>query len=200
MIAHLYGKILAKSPEEVVVDVGGVGYRVFCPLSTFYALPDVGHETRLHVHTHVRDSAIDLFGFSTADELALFKRLITVSGIGPKLGLNVLSGIGPQDFVEAVVHEDLARLTAAPGVGKKTAERMVLELRDKLTRIKWATARMDQARPAGGAEYDDALSALVNLGYSSQAAKKALDRVMPEAGVDIAIEELLRRALQVLAG
>ena len=148
MIAHLRGRILEKQPTRVVVDVGGVGYDVAVPLSTFYGLGEPGAEVVLRVHTHVREDALALYGFATALELDLFDRLISISGIGPKLALAVLSGIEPPDLVGAIERGDLARLTAIPGVGKKTSERIVLELRDRLPRAHTA------AVPAGGVAAD----------------------------------------------
>ncbi|HXD74329.1 MAG TPA: Holliday junction branch migration protein RuvA, partial [Vicinamibacterales bacterium] len=140
MIAHLRGAILDKHPNRVVVDVGGVGYDVAVPLSTFYVLGERGAEVSLRVHTHVREDAIALFGFATAMELDLFERLISISGIGPKVGLAVLSGIEPAELVGAIERGDLARLTAIPGVGKKTSERIVLELKDRLPKVQAAPA------------------------------------------------------------
>lgn len=199
MIARLSGQIVRKRPEEVIVDVSGVGYRIFCPLSTFYTLPDEGLQAEFHIHTHLRDDALHLFGFATRPELLVFRLLIGVGGIGPKLAVNILSGIGPDELVAAVGRGDLARLTAVPGVGKKTAERMMVELKDKLGPLAAAWPEVPEAPPPAGA-YDDALSALTNLGYTVVAARKALDRAVAESGPDLPLEDLLRAALAVLAG
>jgi Holliday junction DNA helicase RuvA len=201
VIASLRGQLIRKRPDEIVIDVAGVGYRLFCPLSTFYTLPDEGQPARLHVHTHLRDDALHLFGFATPLELLVFKRLISVGGIGPKLAVNILSGIGPEELVAAVGRSDLARLTAVPGVGKKTAERMIVELKDKLAPLAAAGLAADQPRPAAATDaFQDALSALSNLGYTAVSARRALDRAVAEGGTDLALEDLLRLALKRLAG
>ena len=197
MIAHLRGTILEKHPNRVVVDVGGVGYDVAVPLSTFYGLADAGGEVALRVHTHVREDAIALFGFATALELDLFERLIGISGIGPKVGLAVLSGIEPMELIGAIERGDLARLTAIPGVGKKTSERIVLELKDRLPKAQ-------VARVAAGADVapvlrDDLLSALMNLGYHRPLAEKAVDAALKAAGRDAGFERTLKQALRELA-
>ena len=195
MIAHLRGRVLRKSPQEVIVDVGGVGYRVAIPVSTFYRLGDEGAEVSLRVHTHVREDVIALYGFATPLEHNLFERLISINGVGPKLALSVLSGIEPEELVRAVRGSDVARLTKIPGVGKKTAERIVLELKDRLPPTLEVTERpapsdADQLR-------GDVLSALTNLGYQSNAAEKALDRVFAVTP-DSAFEDALRAALKAL--
>ena len=197
MIAHLRGRILEKQPNRVVVDVGGVGYDVAVPLSTFYGLGDAGAEIALRVHTHVREDAISLFGFATALELDLFLRLIGISGIGPKVGLAVLSGIEPADLVGAIERSDLARLTAIPGVGKKTSERIVLELKDRLPKVHAVAA------VAGGGDApvlrDDLLSALMNLGYHRPLAEKAVDAALNAVGRDAGFERTRKQALRELA-
>jgi Holliday junction DNA helicase RuvA len=197
VIAHLRGTILEKHPNRVVVDVGGVGYDLAVPLSTFYGLPDAGGSVALRVHTHVREDAIALFGFATALELDLFDRLIGISGIGPKVGLAVLSGIEPAELVTAIERGDLARLTAIPGVGKKTAERIVLELKDRLPRTRAVPAAPD----AGGASTlrDDLLSALVNLGYHRPLAEQAVDAALKAVGREAGFERTLKQALRELA-
>lgn len=197
MIAHLRGTILEKQPNRVVVDVGGVGYDVAVPLSTFYGLAEPGGEVALRVHTHVREDAIALFGFATALELDLFERLIGISGIGPKVGLAVLSGIEPLELISAIERGDLARLTAIPGVGKKTSERIVLELKDRLPKAQAAPA----ATGAGHAPVlrDDLLSALMNLGYHRPLAEKAIDAALKAAGPDAGFERTLKQALRELA-
>ncbi len=171
MIAHLRGQILEKQPTRVVVDVGGVGYDVAVPLSTFYGLGEPGADVALRVHTHVREDALALYGFATTLELDLFDRLISISGIGPKLALAVLSGIEPSDLIGAIERGDLARLTAIPGVGKKTSERIVLELRDRLPRVQTAAAASGGAAGIARAARRSALGA-DEPGVSSAARRK----------------------------
>jgi Holliday junction DNA helicase RuvA len=184
----------------VIVDVQGVGYDVAMPLSTFYRLGDVGSEVALHVHTHVREDALALYGFATSFEQIIFERLITISGIGPKLGLAVLSGIEPPDLVRAVQAGDVARLTSIPGVGKKTAERIGLELRDRLP-VGVLAPQGDAAAAAGGEAEElrrDLLSALSNLGYHRLLAEKAVDAALKRVETPT-FEEALRQALRELA-
>lgn len=196
MIARVAGRLLEKHPSRAIVDVGGVGYDVQIPLSTFYNLGEPGTDVALRVHTHVREDALALFGFATPLELQLFERLIGISGVGPKLALAVLSGIEPPDLVRAVRAQDVARLTKIPGIGRKTAERISLELRDKLPA---SLAAGDAASPAaaGDALRDDLISALLNLGYQAPAAQKAVGDVMKD-GAD-ALEPALKKALKALA-
>jgi Holliday junction DNA helicase RuvA len=197
VIAHLRGTILEKQPNRVVVDVGGVGYDVAVPLSTFYGLADVGGPVSLRVHTHVREDAIALFGFATPLELELFERLIGISGIGPKVGLAVLSGIEPVELIGAIERGDLARLTAIPGVGKKTSERIVLELKDRLPKTVAVAAA--SVVPDVPVLRDDLLSALINLGYHRPLAEKAVDAALRAAGRDAGFERTLKQALRELA-
>ena len=199
MIAFLRGRILDKQPNRIVVDVNGVGYDVSVPLSTFYGLADLGGEIALRVHTHVREDALALYGFATRLEQDLFERLIGVSGIGPKVGLAVLSGIEPLDLIRAIERGDLARLTAIPGVGKKTSERIVLELRDRLPRVEVAAA----GEAAATVEpplllRDDLLSALINLGYHRPLAEKAVAAAITRTP-DGDFERTLKQALRELA-
>ena len=196
MIAHLRGRILRKGPQEVVLDVAGVGYRVVIPVSTFYRLGEPGHETELHTYTHVREDTLALYGFLTAGEQDLFERLISVSGVGPKLAVNILSGIEAPDLVSALRTSDLSRLTRVPGVGKKTAERLIVELKDKMPA---AAADEAPAARAGGGPKEDLLSALVNLGYSRGEVERGVDRALQEDGSG-RFEDLLRRALRIVAG
>jgi Holliday junction DNA helicase RuvA len=196
VIAHLRGRLLDKQPNRVIVDVNGVGYDVAVPVSTFYGLGDTGSEVALRIHTHVREEALCLYGFATRLEQELFERLIGVSGIGPKLSLSVLSGIEPPDLVSAIQTSDVGRLTAIPGVGKKTAERIVLELKDRLPRL-----RVEQAAagaPAGVTTKDDVLSALVNLGYHRPLAERAVEAAV-KATPDGDFERTLKQALRELA-
>jgi Holliday junction DNA helicase RuvA len=197
VIAQVRGRLLRKEPQEAVVDVGGVGYRVTIPLSTFYRLGEPGHEVTLLTHTHVREDALALFGFLTAAEQALFERLIAVSGVGPKLAVSILSGIEAPDLVAALRASDVARLTRIPGVGKKTAERLVLELKDKVQGL----AATEEAAPAGPASSsrEDLVSALVHLGYSRPEAERGVDRALKEDGSG-RFEDLLRRSLRILSG
>ena len=200
MIALLRGTLGDKAPTRVIVDVGGVGYDVQVPLSTFYVLGEPGAAVSLRVHTHVREDAIALFGFATVLELELFERLIAINGIGPKLALAVLSGIEPMELIKAVRLQDVARLTAIPGVGKKTAERIGLELKDRLPASVQAAAG---TAPASSSPRDqlreDLLSALLNLGYQRPAAERALDAELgaePEAGFEATLKSALRRLMK----
>jgi Holliday junction DNA helicase RuvA len=171
MIAHLRGKLLAKHPNQAIVETGGVGYDVVITVPTFSDLPGLGNEVALNIHTHVREDQIALYGFLRPTEKVLFEKLITVSGIGPKLAITILSGMAAEEMVASIRGNDIARLTRIPGIGKKTAERMVLELRDKLP------AQGTEAItpiPSLNAVEEDVLSALMNLGYQRPAAEKAL--------------------------
>lgn len=196
MIAYLRGRIFEKHPNRLIVDVNGVGYDVAVPVSSFYGLGEVGADIALRIHTHVREDALLLYGFATRLEQDLFERLISVSGIGPKVALAVLSGIEPSDLIKAIQRADLARLTAIPGVGKKTSERIVLELKDRLPLAAHTEA------PAAGASLepdlkDDVLSALMNLGYQRPLAEKAVDSAIKKNVGDF--EQTLRQALRELA-
>jgi Holliday junction DNA helicase RuvA len=198
VIAHLRGRVLRKAPQEVVVDVGGVGYRVAIPVSTFYRVGEEGDELSLRIHTHVREDTLALFGFLSGAEQEVFERLIAVAGVGPRLALGILSGIEVGDFISALRTNDLARLTRIPGVGKKTAERLVLELKDKMPAM--LAGEPEAASPAAPASpRDDLLSALANLGYSRPEVERAVDRALAQGG-DGRFEDLLRRALQLVAG
>jgi holliday junction DNA helicase RuvA len=197
MIALLRGRLLEKHPNRLIVDVHGVGYDVQVPVSTFYEAGDAGRDVTLRIHTHVREDQIALFGFATPLEHQLFERLIAVNGIGPKLALQVLSGIEPSDFVRAVQGGDVVRLTRIPGVGKKTAERMTLELRDRLPAVDAATP----SDPPAGSDLlrADVVSALVNLGYQAGLVDKAVTAALAAAGEAPAFEVVLRAALRQLA-
>ena len=200
MIALLRGELVYKSVDHVIIDTGGVGYRLFIPLSTFYALPETG-EVRLLVHTHVREDALLLFGFFTAAEKEMFATLIGISGIGPKLALNILSHIPVPELQAAVLAGDLKRLSALPGIGRKTAERLVLELKDKIgPAASLAPGQAAVAPPPGRAAADplaDVLSALVNLGYKDTHARKILETM--EIGAEASMEAILKGALKILA-
>jgi Holliday junction DNA helicase RuvA len=200
MIAQIRGRLSVKEPHRIVVDVNGVGYLLFIPLSTFYRLPEVPGEVFLHTHTHVRDDAIQLFGFHTRDEQALFELLQGVTGIGPRLATNILSGISADELTSSLSDGDLARLRAIPGVGKKLAERLVVELREKV-----ATLRLPQhAAPAAPAApedraVDDVVSALVNLGCNRKEAAKAAEAARTELGPSAKFETLIKTALRGLS-
>jgi Holliday junction DNA helicase RuvA len=193
MIAHLRGTLLATSPGRAIVDCHGVGYDVTVSMNTFAELPEAGREVSLFIFTHVREDQIALFGFHLAEEKALFEKLLSVSGIGPKLAVNILGGMKTSDLVATIRGGDAVKLTRMPGVGKKTAERMVLELKDKLAEFAVAAAT---PRPRHVLE-DDVLSALINLGYQAIAAEKALERLGPADGRSF--EQLFRAALTELA-
>jgi Holliday junction DNA helicase RuvA len=201
VIAHLRGSILDKHPNRIVIDVNGVGYDVFVPLSTFYGLGEPGAAIALRIHTHVREDAFVLYGFATLLEQELFERLIGVSGIGPKVALAVLSGIEPQEFIRAIERGDLARLTAIPGVGKKTSERIVLELKDRLPRAQVAADLAGVAAPEAPILRDDVVSALVNLGYHRPLAEKAAEAAIKTIGStsDASFERVLKQALREMA-
>jgi Holliday junction DNA helicase RuvA len=196
VIARLHGRLLRKDMQDAVVDVGGVGYRVTIPLSTFYRLPALGADVTLLTHTHVREDTLALFGFLSPGEQALFERLIAVSGVGPKLAIAILSGIEAPELVSALRTSDVARLTRIPGVGKKTAERLVLELKDKMQGLAAAEDGATAAVTAGPRE--DLVSALVHLGYSRPEAERGAERALKEG--DGSFEEQLRRSLRILSG
>jgi Holliday junction DNA helicase RuvA len=198
MIAFLRGRVLEKQPSRVIVDVAGVGYDVSVPLSTFYTAGEPGADIALRIHTHVREDQLALYGFATSLEITIFERLIGVSGIGPRLALAVLSGIEPRDLAAAIERGDLARLTRIPGVGKKTAERIVVELRDRLPKAVAGVA--DRAAPPAPADVrrDELGSALANLGYDRRATDKVLDAVLADQP-DASFEQHLRAALKALS-
>jgi holliday junction DNA helicase RuvA len=205
MIAHLSGTLLSKQATSVIVDVGGVGYEVTIPLSTFYDLEDTGAPVQLRVYTHVREDTLQLFGFKTIRERDLFLKIISVSGIGPKLGITLLSGMGADELIAAIKSNDLARLTLIPGIGRKTAERLVIELREKVAALSATQHEEDMNAPTaatGEPTRDsvraDALSALLNLGYQRSPAEKALDNALLEGG-DLTVESVLRQVLRKLA-
>ena len=194
MIAKLKGALLEKSADRVVVDVGGVGYEVFIPFSTYYELGDLGETVSLHVYTHVKEDALNLYGFLTQREKQLFTRLIQISGIGPKLGVTILSGFPVEELVEAVVEGDLVKLNAIPGVGKKTAERIVLEMKDKILSLA-PELREAVSVNAPAPIQEDVVSALVNLGYPKVTAEKAVSRALKN-GKATRFEELLKKSLR----
>ena len=199
MIAVLKGSIAEKTPSRVIVDVAGVGYDVLVPLSTFYVLGEPGAAVTLRIHTHVREDIIALYGFMTRLEQDLFERLIAISGVGPKLALAVLSGIEPAELIRAIRTQDVARLTRIPGIGKKTAERIGLELKDRLPADMQIAEPAPAASTAGDQLRDDLLSALVNLGYQRPVAEKTVEkvlRVQPEARFEAALKDVLRALMK----
>lgn len=194
MIAHVRGHLIVKTPQYAVVDVNGVGYKIFIPLSTFTRLPQEQDEVMLHTYTHVREDALSLYGFLSAEERDFFTTLLTISGVGPKMGLNLLSGSSLSDLMKTVQSEDTGRLSMIPGVGKKTAARIILELKEKLPTL---------STPEGEVHLDhsvsaDALSALMNLGYQRTQAYEAVRKVR-DGNRDMPIESVIREALKILA-
>ncbi|MFN2454177.1 MAG: Holliday junction branch migration protein RuvA [Pyrinomonadaceae bacterium] len=206
MIAHLTGTLLAKQTTSVILDVGGVGYEVTIPLSTFYDLEEAGAIVSLRIYTHVREDTLQLYGFKNARERELFLRLLSVSGIGPKLGIAMIGIMSADEMISAIRSNNLARLTSIPGVGKKTAERLVIELRDKMAALSSPALEEEFAAQAAGgsaqntedAVREDALSALLNLGYQRAAAEKAINTAMQEGG-EMSVQIILRRCLRTLA-
>lgn len=199
MIAYLKGILLRKTPESVIIDNGGIGYEIITPLSTFYALPKENERVSLHIHTHVREDAFILFGFHTSLEKKIFRMLISVSGIGPKLAVNILSGIGPDELLEALARGDAFRLQSIPGVGKKTAERMALELKEKALQA-GADLEVPPSRMTSDEDrrvLDDALSALLNLGYSAKPARSAVEKAGSKVK-DVNLERIIKEALRSL--
>jgi Holliday junction DNA helicase RuvA len=197
MIGQLRGRLAEKRPNQVLVDVGGVGYVVLVPLSTFAALGDLHTEVTLLIHTHVREDALSLYGFVSSREKHLFELLISASGVGPSLALKILSGMSVDELVPAIRGNDLARLTKIPGVGRKTAERMVVELKDKLEAVVVMEAERPAASSPAGVEAD-VVSALINLGYEARVAEKTVEEARKESGA-ANFEKLLRAALQALS-
>ncbi|MBT8407264.1 MAG: Holliday junction branch migration protein RuvA [Deltaproteobacteria bacterium] len=200
MIAHIQGGLNFKSPEYLIIDVDGIGYEVQVPLTTFYDLPEVGSTVALHIHTHVREDALQLYGFQSREEKQLFVRLMSVAGIGPRLAVNILSGITPVELAETLLQGDLARLISIPGVGRKTAERMMVELRDKVsTFVLSQDVAIPAKQTADEAMIEDALSALVNLGYKKGVAKRAIDEAQQRLQEEATLEILLKESLRSLA-
>jgi Holliday junction DNA helicase RuvA len=202
MIAHLKGTLLKKTTDSLIIDNSGVGYEVFVPLSTFYSLPEEDETINLHIHTHVKEDAFILFGFKTILEKKVFRLLITISGIGPKLAINILSGIGPDELIEAIARGDVVKLQSIPGVGKKTAERIALELKDKAGKISsdLSIPPVKARTPEDKTILDDALSALLNLGYPAKAASRAVEKAISGlADGEISLEGVIKEALRQLA-
>jgi Holliday junction DNA helicase RuvA len=201
VIAQLRGRLVSKDPGQVVVDVNGVGYQVFIPLSTYYHLPALQQEVFLRVYTHVREDAIHLYGFHTPEERATFELLTGVSGIGPRLASNILSGISVEEFIPAILEGDLARLKAIPGVGKKTAERLILELKDKVLEVPRTMPVVVGRRPSSEQDQtiEDVVSALLNLGCSRKEASRAAEAAREALGSDADFEKLVKQALKNLS-
>ena len=204
MIAHLSGTLLSKQATSVIVDVGGVGYEVAIPLSTFYELGETGAPVQLRVYTHVREDTIQLYGFKTVRERELFVQLISVNGVGPGLAIKLLSGMNADEMIASIRTNNLVRLVSIPGVGRKTAERLVVDLRDKIAALSSPALEEEFAAKAAGGEVthdsmrNDALSALSNLGYQKSAAEKAVKSAIDEGG-ELSVEMILRRSLRSLA-
>ncbi len=204
MIAHLSGTLLSKQPNSVILDVGGVGYEVNIPVSTFYDLEEEGSSVKLRIYTHVREDTLQLFGFKTTRERELFLKVISVSGIGPQLGIKLLSGMSADEMIGSIRTNNLAKLTLIPGIGRKTAERLVMELRDKVATLSSSEQEELGAKDMGppmsteDSMRADVLSALLNLGYQRGSAEKAVNAAVDEGG-DISVEVILRRSLRKLA-
>jgi Holliday junction DNA helicase RuvA len=205
MIAHLNGRLLSKEATSVIVDVAGVGYEVSIPFSTFYEVGDVGSNVELRIYTHVKEDALQLYGFKTLLERQLFISLLSVSGVGPKIGIALLSGMSADELVTSIKNNNLARLTAVPGVGRKTAERLVVDLREKMITLAASQTTeepgvaFDSALPSSDDDVrSQALSGLLNLGYQRTAAEKAIDAALNDGG-EITVEAVLRRGLRKLA-
>jgi len=200
MIASLTGRLAFKAPTYLVLDVHGVGYEVFIPLSTYYGLPNLSESISLSIHTHVREDAIQLFGFLTSQEKDAFVLLTSVSGVGPKLALSVLSALPVSNLVSAIQSGDVEKLTTVPGIGNKSASRLVLELKDKVEKLHPGLASASESpRQGEDATFDDALSALVNLGYRPQDAKVALKQVKKSNAKTIVLKDMIRESLKELA-
>jgi Holliday junction DNA helicase RuvA len=202
MIALISGKIVYKGISHVVIDAHGVGYRIFIPLTTFYELPEAGQIITLHVHTHVKQDAINLFGFYTVQERDLFQLMLSVSGIGPKMSMNILSGISVQEMLRAISSGDVKKLISIPGLGKKLAERLILELKEKVVKKMMAEGMpaTDNQQKINEIIKEDVLSALINLGYKSNMAQDALDKVLYTSAKELAMDQLLKKTLKILSG
>ncbi|MBT3515531.1 MAG: Holliday junction branch migration protein RuvA [Nitrospina sp.] len=198
MIAHLKGKLTYKSPIEIAIDVNGVGHQVFVPLSTFYALPELEEDIFLDIHTHMREESLKLFGFYTTDEKKIFEKLIAINKVGPKLALTILSGMSPTELFTTIDSNDIEKLSTIPGIGRKTAERLILEMRDKMGGISIDSEIKKNSIPQNGL-FEDALSALVNLGYKKNQAEQTLKKVYPEGETGESIEDIIKKSLNLLS-
>lgn len=197
MIAHLTGQLIQKSPASVVVDVRGVGYEAFIPLTAYYQLPEIGSPVSLHIHTHMREESLKLFGFVNAADKQMFELLIRINKVGPKLAIAILSGLSAQSLTQAVFNNDISTLNAIPGVGRKTAERLAMELKDKLSEMNLEPESASAGAPGNGLR-DDAVSALVNLGYKKAQAEQALKKIWRDEAKP-SLEELIRDSLNCLS-
>ena len=202
MIALISGKIVYKGISHVVIDAHGVGYRIFIPLTTFYELPEAGQIITLHIHTHVKQDAINLFGFYTVQERDLFQLMLSVSGIGPKMSMNILSGISVPEMLRAISSGDVKKLISIPGLGKKLAERLILELKEKVVKKMMAeeVPAIDNQQKINEIIREDVLSALINLGYRSNIAQEALDKALYTSAKELAMDQLLKKTLKILSG
>ena len=198
MIAHLKGKLTYKSPIAIIVDVNGIGYQVFVSLSTFYALPELKSEVFLDIYTHVREESLKLFGFYTIDEKKIFEKLISINKVGPKLALTILSGMSPVELFTTIDSNNIERLNTIPGIGSKTAARLILEMRDKMGQLA-LDSEITNGSISQNVLFDDALSALVNLGYKKSQAEQALKKVWPEGEPEDSIEDLIKKSLNLLS-
>ncbi len=195
MIASIEGNLTFKSPNYLIIDVGGIGYQIFVPLSSFYFLPNIGDSIRLNIYTHLKEDAIQLYGFFSKEEKEIFISLIGVTGIGPKLAINILSGISPSDLVKAISEGNLVTLNAIPGIGRKTAERLILELKEKIDSLRGPEVSAEGIDN----NYEDALSALVNLGYKRSLSEMALKQFRTDSGLNSkSVEAMIREALKIL--
>lgn len=197
MIASIKGILSYKSISHIIVDVQGIGYRIMVPLSTFYELPDIGQSVELNIHTHVREDLINLFGFITPKEKEIFQLMVSISGIGPRLAINILSGISADELTRALSAGNAGKLVSVPGVGRKTAERMIVELKDRVVKIS-AVETLSEVEDEPIKE--DALSALINLGYKSATAQKAVDEAFEKFEDERTLELLLTESLKILSG
>ena len=193
MIAYLKGTLIRKTPNQVVIDIGGVGYCAAIPLSTFFMLGEVDGPVELFIHTHLTDNALSLYGFASAEERDTFLKLIGISGIGPKLAMNILSGIGPAELEDAIRRADVARISLVPGIGKKTALRITMELQDELEKKERVLAAKDSP------EKEDLISALMNLGFRRKEIERTVDKVVASAAKDAGFEKMLRACLAGMA-
>ncbi len=202
MIARINGTLIYKSVNHVIVDAHGIGYRIFIPLTTFYELPETNRSVTLNIHTYVKQDAISLFGFNTDKEKDIFQLMISVTGIGPRLAMNILSGISAEELIRAVSKGNLNRLVSIPGVGKKMAGRMILELKDKVIKIspEDEISRIDDGMDENEQVREDALSALINLGYKSNKAGSTLDKIISDLPEPVTLDVLLKTSLKILAG
>ncbi|MDP8262573.1 MAG: Holliday junction branch migration protein RuvA [Candidatus Ancaeobacter aquaticus] len=200
MISYVKGILIESSPTRIVVDVQGIGYEIFIPLSSYENLPDQQKETKVFTYQHVREDALDLYGFLTIEEREVFKTLLGVNGIGAKLAMGILSGIAIDDLCEAIAQSNVKRLSSVPGLGKKTAERLVVELKDKIVTLSKRKISVGQIKTIGNKIYEDVTDALVALGYKSNAAEEALQKVLSEKGTSkLKTEDLVRKALQYVS-